>query len=34
MTTPAPTVFAPLALTPVQWRNKRGQLIFGWKLSE
>lgn len=34
VTTPAPTVFAPLALTPVQWRNKRGQLIFGWKLSE
>lgn len=30
----APSVFAPLTLMPVQWRNKRNQLIFGWKLSE
>ena len=30
----APTVFAPLSLVPVQWRDKRNNLVFGWKLSE
>ncbi len=30
----APSAFVPLVLTPVEWRDESGQLVFGWRLSE
>ena len=32
--TEAPSAFAPLVLTPVEWRDDKGALVFGWRLSE
>lgn len=29
-----PTVFAPLVLEPVEWRDAKGALVFGWRISE
>lgn len=28
-----PEVFAPLELTPEEWRNDDGELVFGWRIS-
>jgi hypothetical protein len=30
----APSAFAPLVLRPVEWRDSRGALVFGWRLTE
>lgn len=30
----APSVFLPLQLRPVEWRDKAGALVFGWRVSE
>ncbi len=30
----APSAFAPMRLEPVEWRNHRGQLVFGWSVRE
>lgn len=32
--TPAPSIFTKLNLEPVEWRDERGQLVMGWKVSE
>jgi hypothetical protein len=29
----APSVFTPLRLTPVEWRDEQGELVFGWKVE-
>lgn len=29
-----PSAFAPLKLEPVEWRDGRGELVFGWRISE
>ena len=31
---PAPSVFSPLPLTPIEWRGEGGERVFGWKLGE
>src|SRR4051812_43429186 len=31
--TPAP-VFLPLKLEPLEWRDAKGELVFGWRVSE
>ncbi len=31
--TAAPSAFQPLKLTPVEWRDAEGQLIFGWDIE-
>ncbi|WNG58343.1 hypothetical protein F0U59_29065 [Archangium gephyra] len=30
----APSVFTPIVLEPVEWRDAKGALVFGWRLSE
>ena len=30
----APSAFTPIMLTPVEWRDRAGALVFGWRLSE
>ena len=30
----APSAFVPLVLQPVEWRDRRGALVFGWRLTE
>ncbi len=30
----APSVFAPLELTPVEWRGDDGEWVYGWSISE
>lgn len=30
---PAPSVFTPLELTPVEWRQASGELVFGWRVG-
>lgn len=30
----SPTVFSPLVLTPVEWRDAKGARVWGWRLSE
>ena len=30
----APSAFVPLVLQPVEWRGERGELVFGWRLTE
>lgn len=30
----APSAFTPIVMTPVEWRDETGHLIFGWRLSE
>jgi hypothetical protein len=30
----APSAFVPLVLQPVEWRGRRGELVFGWRLTE
>ncbi len=30
----SPTVFAPMVLTPVEWRDAKGARVWGWRLSE
>ncbi len=30
---PAPSVFEPLQLTPIEWPDEQGQLVFGWSLG-
>ena len=30
----APSPFVPLILLPVEWRDDKGALVFGWKLTE
>jgi len=30
----APSPFGPLVLEPVEWRDAKGQLVFGWRISE
>jgi len=30
---PAPSVFTPLQLTPVEWRDDGGELVFGWSIG-
>lgn len=32
--TSAPSAFTPLLLVPVEWRGERGELVFGWRLTE
>jgi hypothetical protein len=27
-------VFTPLRLTPVEWRDAGGALVFGWRISD
>ncbi len=29
-----PSVFTPISLRPVQWRDDAGRLVFGWKVGE
>lgn len=29
-----PSAFVPLTLTPVEWRDAKGELVFGWRLTE
>ncbi len=29
----APSVFEPLRLTPVEWRDEHGELVFGWSVA-
>lgn len=31
---PQPSVFTPLRLTPVEWRDPSGSLVFGWRISD
>jgi hypothetical protein len=31
--TPAPSVFTPIALTPIEWLGDTGSWVFGWTLS-
>ncbi len=31
---PAPSIFTLLPLTPVEWRDEGGELVFGWSLGE
>jgi hypothetical protein len=31
---PQPSVFAPLQLRPVEWRDAEGALVFGWRISD
>lgn len=33
-TPPPPSVFVPLDLEPIEWRDSRGALVFGWSVSE
>ena len=34
VTPPAPSVFAPIELKPMEWRHtESGALVFGWKIS-
>jgi hypothetical protein len=30
----APPVFSPLQLVPVEWRDSKGELVFGWRITE
>ena len=30
----APSAFVPLSLRPLEWRDERGALVFGWRISE
>jgi len=30
---PAPSVFSPMSLTPVEWRDASGDWVFGWSIS-
>ncbi len=30
----APSAFTPIVITPVEWRDPMGALVFGWRLSE
>ncbi len=30
----SPSVFTPIVLEPVEWRDPEGALVFGWRLSE
>jgi hypothetical protein len=30
----APSAFVPLVLQPVEWRDRNGALVFGWRLTE
>ncbi|MBX5484296.1 MAG: hypothetical protein IRZ16_20945 [Myxococcaceae bacterium] len=30
----APSAFVPLKLEPVEWRDARGALVFGWRITE
>ncbi len=30
----APSAFVPLVLQPLEWRDRRGALVFGWRLTE
>ena len=30
----SPSVFTPIVLEPVEWRDPEGKLVFGWRLSE
>ena len=30
----APSVFTPIVLEPVEWRDAKGSLVFGWRLTE
>jgi hypothetical protein len=30
----APSAFVPLVLQPVEWRDGKGALVFGWRLTE
>ncbi len=30
----APSAFVPLVLRPVEWRDRNGALVFGWRLTE
>ena len=30
----APSVFTPIVLQPVEWRDAKGALVFGWRLTE
>ncbi|HZH16217.1 MAG TPA: hypothetical protein VE057_17845 [Archangium sp.] len=30
----APSVFTPIVLEPVEWRDAKGALVFGWRLTE
>jgi hypothetical protein len=32
--TEAPSAFIPLALEPLEWRDAKGALVFGWRLTE
>ncbi|HEX8440242.1 hypothetical protein [Archangium sp.] len=32
--TEAPSAFTPLSLRPVEWRDAKGTLVFGWRLTE
>ncbi|WNG33964.1 hypothetical protein F0U61_10195 [Archangium violaceum] len=32
--TEAPSAFTPLSLQPVEWRDAKGALVFGWRLTE
>ncbi len=29
----APSIFSPLALTPVEWRDERGEWVYGWSVG-
>ncbi|NCG22415.1 MAG: hypothetical protein GWP91_25650, partial [Rhodobacterales bacterium] len=29
----APSVFSPIDLTPVEWRDESGQWVFGWSIT-
>jgi hypothetical protein len=33
-TPPPPSVFVPLELTPAEWRDDRGALVLGWRVTE
>lgn len=30
----SPSPFTPLKLTPVEWKNDRGELVFGWRIHD
>ncbi|MGQ0505950.1 MAG: hypothetical protein ACT4TC_11610 [Myxococcaceae bacterium] len=30
----APTPFAPIVLTPVEWRDASAELVWGWRITE
>lgn len=34
VTPPPPSVFVPLELTPIEWHDEAGALIFGWSITE